>query len=82
MWEIVMTPQRRGILVQLTDGEKKSVVGRVGYSRLFTKYRLRTFKSSLKRVIKRAEREAFRQNVAEGYITEQEVLVDTYGSEY
>ena len=63
MWTVLMEPVERGVLVHVTDGNVKSTIGRVAFSRRGTKRPFwRTFGWSLRRVIERAEAEATRLN--------------------
>lgn len=59
-WEVIIEPVDKGVVVSLTDGNVKSVVGRVAWSRAESIHPWRSFKWSLRRVIARAEAEAAR----------------------
>ena len=65
MWEVVMRPDPRGIVVLLHKGATYSLVGRVAYHRWVAVNKLMPFKMSLRRVIARAENEAIKLNRVE-----------------
>lgn len=62
IWEVIMRPAEKGIVVGLTNGQIFTVVGRVRYTRAFSIRPFTSFKGSLINVILRAEREAERLN--------------------
>jgi hypothetical protein len=65
MWEVIIIPLAEGLHVEITDGKTRSSIGWVRYSRLGTIHKFTTFKTSLRRVIQRADDECARLNAAE-----------------
>jgi hypothetical protein len=59
-WSVVIEPVDRGVVVSLTDGTVKSVIGRVAWSRRRSAHPLRSFKWSLRHVVARADAEVER----------------------
>lgn len=64
MWEVLIRPHERGLEVSITDGKLVSIIGRVAWSRWDAtgKFKVGTFKRSLRRVIARADAECARVN--------------------
>lgn len=79
LWEVLMQPVGRGIVVYVTDGKIKSVVGRVSYDRWKSGNPFRTFKGQLLSVVERAEGEADDAN-ARPVVVEREEGMGTVGT--
>ncbi len=57
MWETIIVPVPGGVVVYVTDGKTRSLIGRVAWSRWNATghFKLGTFKHSLRKVLSRAE---------------------------
>lgn len=65
LWEVVISPVERGLVVQVTDGRVRSVVGRVAWiptDATFPRLRSLWRWDKLREVVARAEAEADRLN--------------------